>query len=255
MDENLRAMLAMFGCARPEGETRIWEGMGAVCSAVNFSMFNAAFLTEKVTAVAELDERIARAAAYYAGWRLPWSFWLCDYWVDCSLYSGVQKAFQRRGLHLALEMPGMYAAALKPAARACEDLERRPVADDATRAAFARLMCDVFGIPKEAARQIYASPAFWGGALAGWVAYRDGAPVACAATLAAGVIGVYAVGTLPDSRRRGYGEAVMRHAIARAAEDSGFAGSSLQASQAGFHLYRMMGYQPLARYAVFASAK
>jgi GNAT superfamily N-acetyltransferase len=255
MEGNLRAMLGTFGRARPDGGVEAWDGLTAVSSAVNFSMFNAACLTAKVAAAAELDARIACAAEYYADRKLPWSFWLCDYWVDSGLHGEIQEVFRRRGMHLALEMPGMWAEALKPVARSCEPLEYRPVGDTETRTAFANLMYMVFGIPARAAMDVYGARAFWDGALSGWLAYRDGVPVASAATLVEGAIGVYAVGTLPAHRRRGYGEAVMRYAMARAAEESGIGASVLEASQAGFHMYRLMGYKPLARYAVFASRR
>lgn len=70
--------------------------------------------------------------------------------------------------------------------------------------------------------------------------------------IAGGVIGVYAVGTLPQHQRKGCGEAVMRHALEQAHAESGLERSVLQASAAGFHLYQRMGYRTVTRYAVFA---
>ena len=253
MEENLCAMLAAFARARPDGKTRAWDGLAAACSAVDFSMFNTACLRAKVATAAELEERIGQAAAYFAGWKLPWSFWVCDHWVDGGLRGQVQEAFRRHGLHLALELPGMRAETLAPPERPCEGLIFRRVGDAGTRAAFTHLMCAVFGIPAGAAKEVYGSEGFWNGALAGWVAYRDESPVASAATLATGAIGVYAVGTPPAYRRRGYGQAMMRHAIERASAESGPRASVLQSSEAGFRMYRLMGYRPVARYAVFAS--
>ena len=50
----------------------------------------------------------------------------------------------------------------------------------------------------------------------------DGEPVSTAAiVLGSGVVGVYNVATLPGHQRRGYGEAVMRHALAEARRESG----------------------------------
>ena len=64
---------------------------------------------------------------------------------------------------------------------------------------------------------------------------------------AAGVAGIYAVITVGDARRRGYGEAVTRHVL-RVARDAGLRIATLQASSAGRGVYERIGFRELCRY-------
>jgi ribosomal protein S18 acetylase RimI-like enzyme len=68
-----------------------------------------------------------------------------------------------------------------------------------------------------------------------------------------GAVGVYNVATLPDQQRRGYGEAVMRYAVAQAQKEHGVEQSILQSTPAGLQLYQRMGYRTITRVAVYAS--
>jgi ribosomal protein S18 acetylase RimI-like enzyme len=58
---------------------------------------------------------------------------------------------------------------------------------------------------------------------------------------------------VPDQQRRGYGEAVMRHALAEAQREHGMENSILQSTPAGFQLYQRMGYRQITRVSVYAS--
>lgn len=78
--------------------------------------------------------------------------------------------------------------------------------------------------------------------------YDAGKPVAVSASFVSdGVAGVYAVGTVPEGRGRGYGEA-MSAAAAQLGFDLGCEISSLQASQMGFPVYHRMGYRHVFDY-------
>ncbi|MEO7649899.1 MAG: GNAT family N-acetyltransferase, partial [Bryobacteraceae bacterium] len=70
---------------------------------------------------------------------------------------------------------------------------------------------------------------------------------------AGGAIGVYNVATIPAYRRRGFGEAVMRHAIEAARSESGEERTILQATEHGLSLYLSMGYKVVTNVAVYAS--
>jgi GNAT superfamily N-acetyltransferase len=253
MESNLREMLAVFARAKAEGDVRAFPGIAVCSSALEFAMFNGAILTAPVGSVAELEEGIQTAAAYYAARALPWSLWVCREWLASAVRSKVAQTCYRQGLHLVVELPGMEAGSLEPPLRPPPELEFQRVGDARTRSDFNSIMTVAFGIPFSFARQIYESKKTWLGGFTGWVAYREGVEVATAATLIAdGVIGVYSVGTLPQYRRKGYGEAVMRRALDGARTESGLERSVLQSSAEGFHLYQRMGYRSVVRYAVFA---
>ena len=87
-----------------------------------------------------------------------------------------------------------------------------------------------------------------------WVGYRDGEPVATAATiLHEGIIGLYNVATAPAYRHRGYAEAITRRAVNEATRDSGSTRVVLQATLGGLHLYQRIGFQPVTRILVYNS--
>jgi len=90
-----------------------------------------------------------------------------------------------------------------------------------------------------------------GGPIAGFVAEADGRPVGAAMVDVSTGVGVVGwVGTVPEYRRRGIGDAVTR-----AATNAGFAlGArlvSLQASPMGLPLYQKLGYRTVAGYKVW----
>ena len=89
---------------------------------------------------------------------------------------------------------------------------------------------------------------------ASYVAYVNGEPVSTAAIVTgAGVIGVYNVATLPANQRRGYGEAVMRHAVIQAQRQTPDSPVILQSTAAGLKLYERMGFRTVTKVSVYAS--
>jgi GNAT superfamily N-acetyltransferase len=252
MEENLRATLAVFAAAKPTGQTKEFPGLAVAASDVNFSMFNTATLTAPVLTLADLERRIAAADSYYASRGLPWSCWVCQSWLEPDVRAEASDLFVRSGLHLAVELPGMEAEHILPPVRVLPQLDFVRVSGRRSRRDFSQIMAATFGIPWAVSSEVYESDGTWRAGFTGWVAYSNGLPVAAAATtVSAGVIGVYAVGTLPVNRRRGFGEAVMRHALAQARRESDLERTVLQSSEAGFALYQRMGYQTVARYWVF----
>jgi hypothetical protein len=75
---------------------------------------------------------------------------------------------------------------------------------------------------------------------------RDGGKVVSGsmACISAGVVGVYAVATVPGFRRRGYGEQVTWAAVLSAPSSPAI----LQPSHEGLSLYRRMGFEPIGSY-------
>jgi GNAT superfamily N-acetyltransferase len=254
MEENLRATMAAFGRANQAGETCELPGVAVTSSGVHFAMFNSALLTAPVTTTAELDQRIREAARFFAERRMPWSFWLCEAWFDKAMRGKVGGVFDYNGMQFVIEMPGMVAERLVPPWRELPALAVEPVRDGRTRADFGHIMAGAFGIPVPVAQAIYESERTWGNGFRGYVGYVEGLPVCSTATFeTASATGVYAVGTLPPYRHRGYAEAVMRHALAQVPADSTGGCLVLESSEAGFALYEKMGYRTEARYAVFAT--
>lgn len=253
MEENLRATLSVFSRASPEGEIRQYPGVALICAAVRFSTFNAALLTAPVEAEGDLRRRIELASLYFRRRGLPWSVWLCEEWLGKQIRGKARQVFAEAGLHGLIEMPGMAAERLRPPTRALPSLKFRRVSDEPTRGAFQQIMAVAFGVPLPVARQIYGAHATWEDGLTGWVGYLHGCPATSAATrAAAGVIGLYAVGTLPAFQRQGCAEAMVRHALAQA-RGAGEAPSVLQSTAPARRLYERIGYRAVARYTVYTA--
>jgi len=82
----------------------------------------------------------------------------------------------------------------------------------------------------------------------GWVLIYDEFAVAGAWTFRnGGDVGVYAVGTAPDWRRRGLARALMLHVLADARR-RGARTASLQSTEMGRPLYAQLGFRPVGRY-------
>ncbi len=81
-----------------------------------------------------------------------------------------------------------------------------------------------------------------------YLGYAEGRPVATAHCLVSHrIAGVFVVGTLPEFRRRGFGEAVTWRA-ALDGRSEGCVASYLQASEMGRPVYERMGYRVVAEY-------
>lgn len=81
------------------------------------------------------------------------------------------------------------------------------------------------------------------------VAFLDAAPVSAAMAMdGAGLVGIYAVGTVEAARRRGIGRAVTWRAIQEGARRWGRDVAVLQSSEMGVPVYESMGFRTTHRY-------
>jgi GNAT superfamily N-acetyltransferase len=255
VEENLRESFRALAVDRPAGEIREVGGVSIAAAGTYFQMFNAAFLSCPVGDADDLERRALTARVHFRQRNLPWSFWACDGLIPSRLRKKTERLFSNAGLRLAVELPGMCAERLLPPRRPLPQLDIRRVDDDATRLAFCDIGCICFHVPLYWFREIFLDPRLWYGGFAGYVAYLDGQPVATAATItAAGAVGIYNVATLPAYRRKGHGEAVVRHALECARRQTGCERTILQATEHGLRLYQSMGYKTVTSVNVYASS-
>jgi ribosomal protein S18 acetylase RimI-like enzyme len=251
--ENLRESFRVVAAGRGAGEIRELPGVSIAAAGVTFQMFNAAFLSAPVLSEAELDQRILLSASHFNVRGLEWAYWVCEDWMDTRTRRKSRHLFERQGLRHAVELPGMVADYIVPPVKPLPALTIRRVADANTRAAFCAIGSVCFHVPLNWFREVFDSPEVWD-RFAAYVGYYDEAPVSTAAVvMGGGAVGVYNVATMPDQQRRGYGEAVMRYAIAEAQREHGIERSTLQSTPAGLHLYQRMGYRTITRVSVYAS--
>jgi ribosomal protein S18 acetylase RimI-like enzyme len=147
----------------------------------------------------------------------------------------------------------MIADRLLPANKPLPRLEIRRVCSEAERDVFCEIGSVCFHVPIPWFREVFDSDRVWDD-FAAYVAYSEGNPVSTAAVVAGGgAIGVYNVATLPAEQHRGFGEAVMRHALKEGLRTHGSKPLILQSTPAGLRLYQRMGFRTVARVAVYSS--
>ena len=254
VEENLRASFRVLAASRPTGEVREAPGVSIASAGVTFQMFNAAFLSAPVDGERDLDRRIATARVHFAARQQAWSYWVCEDWLDKKARRSVAAAFKRHGLRLATVLPGMLADRLADPLRPLPRIEVRPVDDHKSWTHFCQIGALCFNVPLGWFQEVFDDGGVWETGFKGYVGYSNGEPVSTAGiVVAAGAVGVYNLATVPGHQKRGFGEAVMRHALALARDQHGGERSVLQSTPQGFQLYQRMGYSVVTNVAVYTS--
>ena len=253
VDQNLRTALQFFGDATGHGEIRALDGTMAIYSGLDYGVFNIAALSRPVLAGGGgLESRIAECARYYQPHSARWSFWLCEDLLEAGVRRHARQAFGGCGLRVISQPPGMLTEALRKPDWILPEIECREVADQTTRDAFAAITSTCFDIPYDISQAVYRPERAWKGSYRGYVGFAGGKPVSMVALVAAtGVLGIYSLATAPECRRRGYGEALLRAATAKEQERIGPRRLVLQSTDAGYRLYRRLGFRDVAKFSVY----
>jgi ribosomal protein S18 acetylase RimI-like enzyme len=249
VDRNLRVAMRFFGKATGNGDVRELDRAEVVYSGLDYGVFNIAFLTDPIGSTQEFAAILNQCGHYYGERKVRWSFWLCEDLLEPSVRRRCRDSFTSIGMRQISQAPGMVASSLPPQSRALPEIDCRRVGDASTRFAFADLTSVCFDIPFSIARAIYEPERAWLGDYRGFIGYVRGRPVAMVALVRAeGALGVYSLGTLPDYRRRGYGEALLRLALSERHEGELMV---LESTEAGYPLYRKLGFREAARFSVY----
>jgi ribosomal protein S18 acetylase RimI-like enzyme len=156
-------------------------------------------------------------------------------------------------LHFAVDLPGMVAETLAPPENGSTALQILQVTGGATREAFCQIGSTCFNVPLTWFREVFDNDNLWK-RFSAYVGYFEGEPVSTAATVVGSdVIGLYNVSTLPGHQRRGFGEAITRHAIECARREHGISRTILQSTTQGQRLYEKLGYRSVTRVSVYSS--
>lgn len=252
---NLRQSFRVLANGRPGGSVLELPGLSIASLGVTFQMFNAAFLSEPVETETALEARLRGARDYFAAQTLRWSFWICEDWlVTTSIRRKLSRACETVGLRLSSEMPGMAAERMRRPTQNLPSIELRRVDSAQTLNDFRALGATCFHVPIAWFSEVFDNAIAVAHPFVCWVGYRDGEPVATAATVSAdGITGLYNVATAPAHRRRGYGEAITRLAIDAAIRQDDSTRFVLQSTSEGLRLYQRMGFQPITRLLVYNS--
>ena len=250
---NLRESFRAIAASRAPGEIRELRGVSIASAGVTFQMFNAAFLSAPVETETDLARRIMLPSVHFDARGLEWAYWVCNDWLDARTRRRSRQIFERHGLRHTVDLPGMVAERILPPVKPLPNLEIRRVGGRATRDAFCAIGSVCFHVPLPWFREVFDHDSVWDRFI-GWVGYLDQEPVSTAATvIGGGAVGVYNVATMPEHQMRGYGETVMRHAVAEAQRRHGIEHTILQSTPAGHRLYQRMGFCTVTNVAVYAS--
>ena len=252
VDANLRLALRFFGRASGRGVIEDRDGMMLIDSGVDYAVFNIAMITEPVETQAQLEYRVARASEWYAARHTRWSLWVCDDLLAPQVRLVASAIFARYRLHALTQAPGMLAERLSPLSRYLPSMEYKLVSDTQSRTDFAHLTTLCFDIPFVTAQAVYQPEDAWTGDYVGYVGYLNRRAICTAAVVISDdAVGLYSVATIPEYRRKGYAEALMRQVLQDATRVSGIQRTVLQATRAGHQTYQKMGYQDVTRFSVY----
>ena len=254
MAANLAHTMRSFAEAEPGSRIELIPHATLVDVGQHLAAFNSVILQERVLEEAQLDHSIATAKAHY-GRGGAWSYWVGEGFFDPPLRRQVSNIFGRHRLRRASSAPGMVADRLASPQRLLPALEVRRVADETTRRSFCHLMSVGFEGAAHQLSAMYSRPHFWNGSFRGFVGRAEGRDVTAGATVVAGgVLGIYAVATLPDAMRRGYAEALMRQAVDEVFADYGPMPIVLQSSLMALSLYRRLGFESVTTFSLYCTA-
>jgi ribosomal protein S18 acetylase RimI-like enzyme len=253
VETNLRDSFRVLAAHRPAGELREMDGVSIASAGVTFQMFNAAFLSAPVASERQMERRVVQAGVYFAARGQRWAYWVCEGWMDSRTWRRAKQVLRKHSLYQAVELPGMFAEEVLPPRRELPRMEVRRVSGEPEESAFCAIGSMCFNVPLAWFREVFDGQSVWHD-FAAYVGYADGEPVSTAATvIGGGAVGIYNVATIPLQQRRGYGEAVMRHALEQARLEHGISRTILQSTPQGFELYQRMGYRTVTAVAVFCS--
>jgi GNAT superfamily N-acetyltransferase len=215
----------------------------------SFPFYNSLFLIEQLTDADVLQERVEEAAAYMRARRYGGLFVVCLDNLGGSAKENLAAILARAKFAQAIPMTGMAGDILPMESPGHPALRFVRISDDLTIQSFAELNCVSYGVPIETSFSLVKEHTLWREHAYGFVAYEGDKPVSTAtAIINEGCLFLFLVATAPDARRKGYGEATVRHALQTAHEVTGIRRTVLHATEAGYPLYLRLGYGPTEKF-------
>ncbi len=179
---------------------------------------------------------------------LPWIFVAPKQGVCAESFAALDAEAGAVGMQGFLTIAEMTADArrLLPPRRALPEMEFERIASRAAIETALRINLEAYAMPLEILASTVEAGMFFADARReiGLIGRVDGEAVSTAGVVELdGWLYVYLVATAPGQQRKGYAEAVVRKALALAAEEWGVTRTALDASEMGAPVYRAMGYE------------
>lgn len=219
----------------PSADYEVANGVLLTALRLPHYMFNFASLA-RIERGAE-DLAIANAIEFFESKKLPWAWQV----GPTSEPSDLGEQLVASGLVLSHSTPGM---GIDLRHYDAQPVDVREVVDEASLGMWVEAALAAFAMPSPFAVMFTAlySPDN-SQPIRYFYAEEDGKAVSTSMVFyGAGVAGIYCVGTLPEARKRGFGEKVM-HACMQAALEDGYDVAILHSSRMGFPLYERLGFK------------
>ena len=242
-------ILKMIGRPFPRVDQTDRPGLAITWPDTQFPFYNALFLTGQLTDAQVLLDRVQEAAAYMrtranGGW-----FVVCLDNVRGAAKESLPTILGQAKFVQAIPMTGMAGNILPMEVSGHPALRFKRIFDHSTIQEFAQINCVSYDVPQETSLSLIKEHTLWYEHAYGFVAYEGDKPVSTAtAIINEGRLFLFLVATMPEARRKGYGEAVVRHALQTAHEATGIRRTVLHATEAGYPLYLRLGYRPTVKF-------
>src|SRR5260221_13337093 len=214
-----------------------------------FPFYNALFLTESLTDARVMQARLHQSEAYMRTRSIGGLFVVCLKILNETAKESWPKILAQKNFAAAIPMTGMAGDILPLEASGHEALRFKRILNDRTIQDFGHLNCVAYDLPVGTSRCLVTEHTLWREHAYGFVAYDGDKPVSTAtAIINEDCLFLFLVATAPEERQKGYGEAVVRHALPTAYVATGTRLTVLHATDAGYPLYLRHGYHPTVKF-------
>jgi GNAT superfamily N-acetyltransferase len=239
----------LLGRGFPEVDQTDKSGLAITWPDTQFPFYNALFLPEPLVDVQELQQRVQAAAAYMRARSTGGLFLICLDNVSGAAKEALPRVVAEAKFVEAIPMSGMAGNIFPLAAPGHPKLRFERILDVTGIRDFAWLNCISYDVPVDTISSLLNEHTLWRQHAYGYVAYENDKPVSTATAIVnEGCLFLFLVATAPEVRRKGYGEAVVRHALQTAYEATGIKRTVLHATQAGYPLYLRLGYHDTVKF-------
>ena len=241
-----------FTTQLPRSENLEIGGLAINWGNTTTKFFNTIVVANPIQDEADLEAKIKLARDYADKHSNPWWLAICEDWLPETIRLQVPEILSRYGLVPLINLTGMAADRLLPPLKTIPTLDCVSVNNLETRKALIHINAIGFEVPSEPWSELFEIDKFWDKTVFASVGYVGDKAVSSAIVLLLdNQFDVAFVATLPEYRKQGYAETVIRHCLAQAQEYGGTGTTVLHASPAGTSLYQKMGYHAVTHFQTY----
>ena len=213
-----------------------------------FPFYNLLFLNELVSEADVLRAKTQEAAGYLQARSQAGVFVVFPDHLSGAAKANFPEILAEAKLAPVIPLTGMAGTIFPLSAPGHPNLHFVRIDDGATIRSFAELNCVAYNLPIGTAASVTQDRSPWKEHAYGYLAYEGDKAVATATVIInEGCLFLFLVATLPEAQRKGYGEAVVRHALQAAHGATGLQRTALHATEAGYPIYARLGYKPTTK--------